>query len=83
MTKEIPFELLKRELEDACRITELPPGIDFNSWSIDFLTSYIVNVHHQFLKQKLHDIAKIVQHFADGHEKNIRGCMMCWYSLSI
>jgi len=69
MTKGIEFETLRKELEDACRLVQLPPGTDFNGWNIDFLTSYIVNVHHQFLKKTLPATGEIIKHFADSHEK--------------
>ena len=69
MTKGIAFDQLKKELEDACRVTQLPPMVAFDSWNIDFLTSYIINIHHEYLKKTLADTAEIIKHFADGHEK--------------
>lgn len=68
LTKGIEFSQLKKELEDACRVTQLPPMIAFDTWNIDFLTSYIINVHHGYLKKTLADTAGIIRHFADGHE---------------
>jgi len=69
LTKGIEFNQLKKELEDACRVTQLPPMIAFDTWNIDFLTRYIINIHHEYLKKTLSDTAEIIKHFADGHEK--------------
>ncbi len=69
MSKGIEFEVLKKELEDACRKFELPPLINYDAWKTDFLVSYIINIHHQFLKHSLTDTASILKDFADGHRK--------------
>jgi len=69
LTKGIEFDQLRKELEDACRVIQLSPMIAFDTWDIDFLTNYIVNVHHQYLKKTLADTSEIIKHFADGHEK--------------
>ena len=69
ITKGIDFEVLKKELENACRQAELPPLIDYKAWGTDFLISYIINIHHQFLKTSLADTAAILKDFADGHKK--------------
>jgi len=69
LSKGIEFAQLRKELEQACRVVQLPPMIDFDTWNLDFLTNYIVNVHHQYLKKTLADTAEIIAHFAGSHEK--------------
>lgn len=69
LTKGIEFDQLRKELEYACRVIQLPPMIAFDTWNIDFLTSYIVNVHHHYLKKTLADTVEIIKRFAEGHEK--------------
>jgi regulator of cell morphogenesis and NO signaling len=69
LTKGIEFDQLKKELEDVCRVIQLPPLVSFNTWNTDFLTSYIVNVHHQYLKTTMPDTEEIIKQFADGHVK--------------
>ncbi len=69
VTKGLDLEELRKELENASREIHLSPTLGFESWDIDFLTSYITNVHHQFLKKNLPATAEIVQHFAEGHKK--------------
>ncbi len=65
LSKGIAFDQLKTELEDACRVIQLPPAIAFEAWTTDFLISYITNVHHQYLKKTLPDTAEMIQRFAD------------------
>lgn len=67
--KGIPFEQIKKELEDACRVVQLPHSMDYHSWNIDFLTNYIVNVHHRYLRRTMPDTHEILGKFASGHEK--------------
>lgn len=68
-SKGIPFEQIKKELEDACRVVQLPHAMDYHSWNVDFLTNYIVNVHHGYLRRTLPDTKEILGKFASGHEK--------------
>jgi regulator of cell morphogenesis and NO signaling len=69
MSKGIEFDQLRNELEEAGRVIQLPPAIDFDTWDTDFLTSYIINVHHQYLKKTLPGTEEIIKQFADGHIK--------------
>src|SRR5580765_574740 len=68
-TRGIDFEQLKKELETAGRIIRLSPGLPYHSWDVDFLTSYIINVHHHYLKTSMPVTGEMIKHFADGHEK--------------
>jgi regulator of cell morphogenesis and NO signaling len=69
LTKGLEFDQLKKELENAGRVIQLPPMLAFETWNIDFLTSYIINIHHRYLKDTIADTGKILRHFADGHIK--------------
>jgi len=69
MTIGIEFSQLQKELEDVCRVVQLPPAIAFDTWDTDFLISYIKNVHHQYLKKTLPGTEEIIKHFAAGHIK--------------
>src|SRR5436189_2464492 len=48
--KGLAFDRLKKELEEICRVVQLPAAINYEGWNTDFLISYIINIHHQFLK---------------------------------
>lgn len=62
-------EQLILELEHATRDANTSNTLDFNGWSIDFLTDYIVNVHHQYLRKALPRAIDHVDRFAEGHRK--------------
>lgn len=57
------------ELRNATRGVNTSNTLDFNGWPIDFLTDYIVNVHHHYLRNALPGIRDYVDRFADGHRK--------------
>ena len=65
--KEIDFEEVKKELEDSVRNIQLSNSTRFNDWSIDFLTEYIVNVHHQYLREALPEIKAQLNRFLEDH----------------
>jgi regulator of cell morphogenesis and NO signaling len=67
MTKGLEFEELKKELLNACQIIVLPASLPFNEWPIDFLTSYIINIHHHYLRTALPDTEIILEKFSEGH----------------
>ncbi|MES1218789.1 MAG: DUF542 domain-containing protein [Bacteroidota bacterium] len=68
MIKGLEFDTIKKELEIATRVRQLPM-LPFDTWDVDFLTSYIVNIHHYYLKSTLPDTTTLVKHFADEHIK--------------
>jgi len=68
-SKGIEFDQLKKELETASRTVQLSPGLSYHTWNVDFLTDYIINVHHYYLRNSLPVTGEIIKLFADGHEK--------------
>ncbi|MFZ9387937.1 MAG: DUF542 domain-containing protein [Chitinophagaceae bacterium] len=60
-------EMLVRELEEATQEINVSNTLNFNEWHIDFLTDYIVNVHHDYLRKALPQLLDYVNRFADGH----------------
>jgi regulator of cell morphogenesis and NO signaling len=67
--KGLEFNALKKELEEAGRSILLPPQLAYDSWSIDFLASYIIHVHHHHLRRSLSATEDILTHFTKDHEK--------------
>lgn len=55
------------DLEEAMREVNTSNTLNFNEWHIDFLTDYIVNVHHQYLRKALPQLQDYVSRFSDGH----------------
>lgn len=70
VTKGLDLEELRKELENASREIHLSPTLGFESWDIDFLTSYITNVHHQFLKKTYRPQQKLFSILQKGIKRN-------------
>lgn len=66
-TKELDKEDLLVELKNATRNIAIPSTLPFEDWKIDFLTDYIINIHHQYLRQSLPAMAEQIKRFADEH----------------
>jgi regulator of cell morphogenesis and NO signaling len=67
--KGLDVLLVKDELEKSAQIPSATPQHDFNSWNLSFLSDYIVNVHHAFVKQNIPILADLSQKVADHHGK--------------
>jgi regulator of cell morphogenesis and NO signaling len=59
---------IKEELEKGST-TSSAPQHDFYSWDLSFLSDYIVNVHHAYVRQNLPVIVDLSQKVADHHGK--------------
>jgi regulator of cell morphogenesis and NO signaling len=64
----LDVEMVKKDLEHALRIIQIPASTDFNSWSIDFLVDYIINIHHAYLVVNMPDITGTIERFVRGHQ---------------
>jgi regulator of cell morphogenesis and NO signaling len=60
-------ETVLKELEEAMREMNTSHTLNFAEWHIDFLTDYIVNVHHHYLRNALPRVQDYVDRFAQGH----------------
>jgi regulator of cell morphogenesis and NO signaling len=67
--KGLEFEQLKKELQNAGQHLKLPSALPFESWPLDFLTSYIINIHHHYLKTTLPVTEEILKKFSASHSK--------------
>lgn len=65
----LDFTTIKNELENSVRTIQLSNSLHFAEWNIDFLTEYIINIHHQYLKDALPLIREQLDHFATDHQK--------------
>jgi len=66
--KKLDFNVVKKELAESTRTISLPSSLRFEEWGIDFLTDYIVNVHHQYLKTALPKTKDQLERFVDDHK---------------
>ena len=51
--KGVDENMLMKELQEAVRETNTSNTLNFNDWPVDFLTDYITNVHHYYLRKAL------------------------------
>ena len=68
-TKNLDYKIIKKELEEAVRTITIHNTLRFDEWDIDFLTDYIVNVHHQYLRTALLEAKDYLLNFLEGHLK--------------
>jgi regulator of cell morphogenesis and NO signaling len=68
-TKNLDYAAIKAELEEAARTITIHNSLRFDEWGIDFLTDYIVNVHHQYLRKALPATNDYLVNFLEGHQK--------------
>ncbi len=64
----LDFAVVKNELENSLRTIQLSNSTRFADWNIDFLTEYIVNIHHQYLKEALPQIKEHLNQFVEDHK---------------
>lgn len=71
--KDMDPALLLQELQDSSRSIQIPAFLPFQDWKVDFLTEYIVNVHHEYLRRSLPEIAGQLKKFVEEHKKKYPG----------
>ena len=62
------FEVMA-ELERATKKHHISPSIAYDTWSISFLTEYISNVHHAYIKKAFPEICDYLNRFVENHGK--------------
>lgn len=68
-TQQLNTEQVLAELEAACRQVTIPASLPYDTWSMDFLTEYIINIHHAYLRKSLPVIKDQVTRFVEEHRK--------------
>lgn len=69
LLKQLNYPDILLELEQATKTVTLPNNLQFDSWKIDFLIDYIINVHHSYLKNNLPLLQTSLVGFVDSHRK--------------
>ena len=67
--KELDTDNVVKELQHVVMQASSNAAIDFDSWDLDFLSDYILNVHHRYLNKALPEIKEQTTKFLDGHRK--------------
>ena len=68
--KNLDTKAIVEELEKIVRQIPSNAALNFDNWEIDFLTDYILNVHHRYLEKALPDVEEQIRKFLNGHLKN-------------
>jgi regulator of cell morphogenesis and NO signaling len=66
-TRGLDINMLMDELHNATRTIHVPNSLQFADWSIDFLVEYIVNVHHNYLKNMMDSMRMQLKNFTREH----------------
>lgn len=67
--KGLDTELLIAELKDVTRPLQQQVSLNFADWDIDFLTDYILHVHHRYLRDRLPFIKEEMERFVEEHRR--------------
>src|SRR5688572_241104 len=70
LQRQVDLNSFVSELENATKNIQLSNYIDYNSWSIDFLVDYIINIHHSYLYKTLPPLHATILSFVDSHKKH-------------
>jgi len=65
--KDLDLNRVTTELEESMRNISLPSSLKFEEWNINFLTDYIINIHHSYLKTALPGTKDHLSKFVEGH----------------
>ena len=69
MMRGIDMDQVIADARNATRNIQLPAGLPYFDWNIDFLIDYIVNIHHYQLRQCLPELSSSLKEFSDAHKK--------------
>jgi regulator of cell morphogenesis and NO signaling len=61
--KQINIATVRTELEESICTICLPNALKFEEWNVDFLTDYIVHIHHAYLQRALPEIKDYLMNF--------------------
>lgn len=81
--KGIEFSSVKKDLDHAIRPIQLSHLVRYDSWDIDFLVDYIINIHHSYLRQSLPEVKKIVKEFASEHADDHAGLAQIYQEVEL
>lgn len=62
---------IKKELNESIRDIHVSPSLPFDQWDVDFLSDYITNVHHTYIRRTLPVLKDYIERFVAGHRKKM------------
>jgi regulator of cell morphogenesis and NO signaling len=67
--RHVDINDLLEELTQATKTVSLPNSLQYDQWKVDFLADYIINVHHQYMKQAIPALEGAMLSFVNSHLK--------------
>ena len=67
--KKLDLKVVLAQLKKAQRQIAVFHELDYNSWKVDFLIDYIINVHHAYLNSTMTRLLDQVTSFVNNHKK--------------
>ncbi len=67
--QNINGEALVEDLTKATRTISLPNSLQYDQWRIDFLVDYIINIHHEYIRQTVPMLEATLLSFVGSHQK--------------
>jgi regulator of cell morphogenesis and NO signaling len=67
--KNLDLKVVLAQLKKAQRQIAVFHELDYNSWKVDFLIDYIINVHHAYLNSTMTRLLDQVTSFVNNHKK--------------
>lgn len=67
--QQLPEKQVKEDLEKAVQTLSISNALPFDKWPVDFLVQYLMNVHHEYLRQTLPALKENITSFISGHKK--------------
>ena len=65
--KGVPVEELTEKLQQLSEVPAMPQQLKFKEWALPFLADYIINVHHQYVQEKLPQLLEYSRKVATVH----------------
>ncbi|MCZ2460970.1 MAG: DUF542 domain-containing protein [Chitinophagales bacterium] len=64
----LDLDVFQKELENSMKTIHVPVSTRFQEWDTDFLIQYIINMHHQYLRDMMPLIREQLDHYVAGHK---------------
>lgn len=68
--RQLDMSQLLKEIEETTAFIQMPPSQNAAKWNLSFLINYIVETHHQYVKEAIPTLVRYTQKIASVHGKN-------------
>jgi regulator of cell morphogenesis and NO signaling len=68
-SKGVEISDIVSELQEVSRNISVSSRLPFHEWKVDFLTNYIINIHHEYLRRNMPLVKEQLKGFVEEHKK--------------